>query len=109
MRILVTHYCGKERCGGFKFWRELYDVLWHCDYKEQVVSSFSHQIQSEYYGGNRYVYIEGIALEHFSASHHNSPLFASDYVSRQFGFNPFFSDYRKQDAATTNEHSKRII
>ena len=33
-----------------------------------VQSSFADQIQSEYYGGNRSVSIEGIALEHFSAA-----------------------------------------
>ena len=31
------------------------------------VASFDNQIQSEYYGGNIYVSIEGIALGHFSA------------------------------------------
>ena len=33
-------------------------------------SQFSHQIQSQYYGGNRYVSIEGVLLEHFSATKH---------------------------------------
>ena len=35
-------------------------------YAERVVASSSHQIQSEYYGLNKYVSIEGISLEHFS-------------------------------------------
>ena len=35
-------------------------------YAERVVASFSHQIQSEYYGGNRSVSIEVIVLEIFS-------------------------------------------
>ena len=48
--------------------RELFqDVLCCCDYAERVVAKFANKIQSEYYGGNREVYIEGIALEHFSA------------------------------------------
>ena len=38
------------------------------DYAERLVSSFANQIQSEYYGGNISVSIEGIALEHFSAA-----------------------------------------
>ena len=37
------------------------------DYSEGLVASFSHQIQSKYDGVNRYVSIEGIILEHFSA------------------------------------------
>ena len=42
-------------------------VLLHHDYSERVVASFANKIQSEYYGGNRSVSIEGIALENFSA------------------------------------------
>ena len=37
------------------------------DYAKRVVASFSHQIQSEYYGGNISVSIEGIPLEHVIA------------------------------------------
>ena len=42
-------------------------MLCRRDYFERLVAIFAHQIQSEYYGGNRSVSIEGIALEHFSA------------------------------------------
>ena len=69
---------------------------------------FSNQIQLEYYVGNRSVSIEGIALERFSVSHHPSLLLASDHVSRHMMFH-IFSDYRKQYASTTAEHSERII
>ena len=44
------------------------DVLCCRDYTKRAVASSSHQIQSDYYGGNISVYIEGIALEHFSAT-----------------------------------------
>ena len=33
-----------------------------------MIANFANQIQSEYYGENRFVSIEGIALEHFSAA-----------------------------------------
>ena len=39
-------------------------VLCQCDYTEYVMTSFANQIQSEYYGVNIYVFIEGIALHH---------------------------------------------
>ena len=55
--IIGTHHCGKGRCEVFKRRGNLYDVLYCLDYAERVVSSFAHQIQPEYYGGNRYVYI----------------------------------------------------
>ena len=45
------------------------DVLCHQNYAELVVASFSHQIQSEYCDGNKYVSIKNIQLEHFSAKY----------------------------------------
>ena len=66
--ILDTNHCVALRCTAFKR-RELFqDVLCRHDYAERVVARFANQIQSEYYGGNRSVSIDGIALEHFSAS-----------------------------------------
>ena len=47
----MNHYentCHKS----FKLCRENQYVLCCCDYAERVVASFTHQIQSEYYGGN---------------------------------------------------------
>ena len=48
--------------------RELFQYfLCRRDYSERVVEIFANQIQSEYYGVNISVSIDGIALEHFSA------------------------------------------
>ena len=44
------------------------DVLYHHDYAENVVAIVTHQIQYEYYSGNRSVSIEGTALEKFSTT-----------------------------------------
>ena len=68
----------------------LYGALFRRDYSERLVSSFFHQIQSAYYGANRSVSIEGVALEHFDVSHHFSPLLQSDHVTRHLLFR-FFS------------------
>ena len=70
--------------------------------------NFSHQIQSEYYGGNWCVSIEGILLEPFSDSNQASSSLASETVSNQKVFHYFLSDYNKQYAATTAVHSKNI-
>ena len=65
--ILATNHCGEMRRTSFKR-RELFqDVLCRRDYAERVVAIFANQIQSEHYGGNRSVSIEGITLEHFIA------------------------------------------
>ena len=68
VRILGTNHCGELRRTAFKR-RELFQVvLCRRDYAERVLESFSNQIQSEYYGGNISVSIEGIVLENFSAA-----------------------------------------
>ena len=68
VRILGANHCGELRCTAFKRSELFQDVLCRRDYDERVVSRFANQIQSEYYGGNRYVSIESIALEIFSAA-----------------------------------------
>ena len=62
-----TNHCGDSIRTTFKRQESFKDVLYRRDYAKRVVASFSNQIKSGYYGGNRFVYIEGIALEHFSA------------------------------------------
>ena len=64
--ILGKNHFSELRRTAFKH-RELFQyVLCRRDYTERVVASFSHQIKSEYYGGNISMYIPGISLEYFS-------------------------------------------
>ena len=71
--------------------RELFqDVVCRRDYAERVVASFANQIQSEYYGVNRSLYIEGIALEHFSAAPHKDIKSSIHSRPRHAVFNYFF-------------------
>ena len=53
--------------------------------------------------------IEGIALEHFSASPQADINSSTLSRPRHAVFHSFSSDDSKQDAATTNSHSKRLI
>ena len=69
VRIIGTHHCGNTRQEAFKRSSVFQYVLFHHDYAERVVASFSHQIQSWYYVRNRSVSIEGAALEHFSTTY----------------------------------------
>ena len=48
MRIIGMHNCDKERRGIFKCQGKQHNVLCQNDYVEGIVSSFAHQIQSEY-------------------------------------------------------------
>ena len=69
VRILVMHHCGNFCREAFKRRSDLQDVLCRRDYAECVVAIFAHQIQYEYYDGNRSVSIEGIDLEKLSATY----------------------------------------
>ena len=90
--------------------RELFQyILCRRDYAERVVASFDNKIQSEYYGGNRSVSIEGIALEHFSAAPKVDNNTSTTSCQRHVVFQSFLSDYSKQDVATTTSHRKRLI
>ena len=109
MRILGTNHCGELQRTAFKLCELFQDVLCRRDYAERVVASFANQIKSEYYGGNRSVSIEGIALEHLSAAPQADINSTSPSRPRHAVFYSFLSGDRKPDAATTTAHSKRLI
>ena len=89
MCILGTHHCGKELCEEFKRQSKQHSVLFRRDYAEPIVSSFSHQIQYEYYGVNRSVSIELISFDNSSASDQASSSLTSDAVSLKEMFHSF--------------------
>ena len=92
-----------KQCESFQY------VLCYCDYAERVIARFANQIKSEYYGGNKSVSIEGIALEHFSAAPQADINSSTLSRPRHAVFHSFLSDDSKQDAATTTSHSKLLI
>ena len=109
VHILGTNHCGEMQRIAFKR-RELFqDVLCCCDYSESVVASFANQIQLEYYGGNRYVSIDVISLEHSSAVPQADIISYKLSRQRHAVFHSFLSDDIKHDAATTTAHSKLLI
>ena len=66
VHILGTNHCGAMRHTAFKRHELFQDVLCSSDYADRFVVIFFNRTQSEYYGGNRSVSIEGIVLEYFS-------------------------------------------
>ena len=60
--VLGTHHCGNTCREAFKRRASYQYLLCHKYYSELVVTIFEHQIQSEYYGGNQSISIEGISL-----------------------------------------------
>ena len=109
VQILGKNHCVNSCLNAFKH-RELFqDVICCRDYAESVVASFSHQIQSEYYGGTRSVSIEGIVLEYFSALPQTGINSYTKPCSCYAVFHYFLSDDIKQYGATSTAHRKRFI
>ena len=79
------------------------------DYSDRLVASFSHQIQSEYYGGNISVYIEVISLEYFSKLPQIEIKSSTKSSPRHAVFRSFLSDDSKQYSSTKNAHIKFLI
>ena len=79
------------------------------DYSEWLVSSFVHQIKSEYYSDNIYIYIAGIVLEPLCAFQQPSPLLTPSDVSHQAIVHSFVSDEIKQYGTTKDTQIKTIM
>ena len=70
VQIMGTNHCGDSCQTVFKRHKSFQYVLCRLDYANMLVASFANQIQSEYYGGNISVSIEGITLEHLRTLPH---------------------------------------
>ena len=98
VRILSTNHCGEMRRIDLKR-RELFQyVICRRDYADRAFASFSNELKSEYYGGNISVSIEGIALEHLSASPNADINSSTLSHQRHVVFHSFLSENSKQDA-----------
>ena len=109
IQILGTNHCGDSRRTAFKCRKSFQDMLFLLDYADRLVVSFPNQIQSKYYGGNISMYIEGIALEHYSALPQTEINSSTKPCPQHEVFHSFLSDESKQDAATTTAHINRLI
>ena len=107
--ILGINHCGKLQRTDFKCCELFQYVLCRSDYAERVVARFSHKIQSDYYYGNRSVYIESIELENFIAFTKGIYQFNYTITSTSCSVSLFLSDDSKNDAATNTAHSKSLI
>ena len=106
VQILGTNHCGDSLQTVFNFRESFQNVLCCWDYAERLVASFSHQIKSEYYSVNRYVSIEIIALENFSALPNTWIKVSTKSCTRHAVFRSFLWDYIKPDSVTTTTHRK---
>ena len=109
IQILVTNNCGDSRRTAFKHREPFQYVLCRRDYSERVVASFTHHVKSEYYGGNRSVYIDGISLEHLCALPQTEIKSSTKSCPSHTMFHYFLSDGIRQDSDNTTENIKSLI
>ena len=107
--ILGTNHCGKLRRETFKRRQAFKDAKCCQDYAERLVAQFANQIQSKYYGSNRSVSMEGVALEHFKATLVDAVANPSNDDIIQAVFHSFLSDDSAQDGATTATHTRQLL
>ena len=84
-------------------------MLRSCDYAEPLSARSAHQIQLKYYGGNRSVSTEVIALEHFDSTYQETSSSSPHSCTRHAMFHSFLYDNKNLYVATTDQHSKQII
>ena len=81
-------------------------IMTEQDYAEALKSEFDQEIQSEAFGYNRTLSIEGSSCE-YHADNDNADNDAQPVI--KMDFHSHFSDASKQNAATTFEHMKTSI
>ncbi len=80
------------------------DIKVRRDYTDRLVAEFAKEIQTEHFGGNQTLSMEGIAMEYVETS---NDLIEEKAVKGEF--HSFLSDESDQGAATTAAHTERFI
>ena len=98
--ILSKNHCKKLRCEAFKenpSW-----MLSERDYAERLIKQLDGEIQSDHFGDNASLSIEGCTLQYHIKSESNDT--SQNNGTIKMDFHSHFADYSRQDAATTFEH-----
>ena len=103
--LLSKNHCKKMRCDAFEENKNWF--LSERDYAERLVKELDGEIQSEHFGDNSTLSIEGCILQYHL--NHNKRKQASEDKSIRMDFHSHFADFSKQDAATTFEHMSKMI
>ena len=115
--ILGKHHCAALRKQAFEQRaKEFSDIFSRRDYSERFVLKPGIEIQSQHFGGNRTLSIEGVSVEFYQQGHDQSypqgKKGDDDDISNEGFVSEFFShlsDDSRQDAATTNAHMMQLI
>ena len=103
--ILSKNHCKKFRYESFK--RNLNWFFSERDYAERLTKQLDGEIQSDHFGDNPTLSIEGCTIQyHKNVELHNE---SDDPNMLLFDLHSHFSDYSKQDASTTFEHMSSMF
>jgi hypothetical protein len=109
--ILLSKYqTGKSRQEAIQ--RLPWSALTRRDYAERLNAKFNLEIQSDHFGNDRDLSIEGVSvhlhtLESLTAYAETHEIW--NLNEPRMEFHSHFSDNSKQDAATTHEHMDRLV
>jgi hypothetical protein len=107
--LLSQMLTGKARQNAFI--RLAWTVLTRRDYAERLNAKFNLEIQSDHFGNDRDLSIEGVSVHMHELESLVSYLEAQDVSTlvQRMEFHSHFSDNSKQDAATTHEHMDHLV
>ena len=98
--LLSKNHCKKMRCDAFD--RNENWLLSERDYAERLVKELDGEIQSDHFGDNATLSIEGCILQYHVK--HDCTEHVNEEKNIRMDFHSHFADFSKQDAATTFEH-----
>ena len=104
VKILGTYHIGLTRREALLRRQDKKDIKTRRDFADRLVAAFAAEIQSEHFGGNQSLSMEGIAMEYVETS---TELNGLNNVKGEF--HSFLSDDSDQDAATTAAHTEKFI
>ena len=84
-------------------------IKWGRDYSERLVETFSTEIQSENFGGNNYLSIEGVALEYYKNNSDSTFLTNNTFDESIVELHSSLSDDSKKAASKNTSHITDII
>jgi hypothetical protein len=108
--ILSKVVCGKMRQDAFA--KDTGSIKTRRDYAERLSAIFNMEVQSEHFGNGRSLSIEGSSVETYIGVELNEYLegrMNANQLLRKMEFHSHFSDFSRQDAATTNAHMTVLL
>ena len=103
--LLSKNYCKHMRTEAFK--KNQNWLLSEMDYAERLAKQLDGEIQSDHFGDNASLSIEGCTLQYHGK--HSKTSGSHVRIKTVLDFHSHFADYSRQDAATTFDHICRMF